>query len=604
MKKAKFTFLLLLFYAAQTQAQTITDITGPAGSGQFGKTITVLPNGNYIVTDPLYDEGAIPDVGAVYLYHGRTRNLISILKGSSANDNIGSEGVTVLTNGNYLVHSPNWDNGSATDAGAITWCSRTKGVAGVINSSNSLIGGTANDRVGNVDTSIFNRAILNGITVLTNGNYVAGSPNWDNGTAINAGAVTWGNGTTGVVGLVSNGNSLVGSTTGDNVGSEGVTVLTNGNYLVHSPIWDNGSATDAGAITWCSRTKGVAGVINISNSLVGGTANDRVGNVDTSIFNRAILNGITVLTNGNYVVGNPNWDNGSATDAGAVTWGNGTTGVVGVVSSSNSLVGSTTGDNIGTGSDVITILSNGNYVVLSPNWDNGAAIDAGAVTWGSGTTGVSGLVSSSNSLVGSTTGDNIETGRNRITILSNGNYVVGSPNWDNGAAIDAGAVTWGSGANGVSGVISSINSLVGSTSDDQIGSNGIFILNNGNYVVGSVFWDNGEAIDAGAATWGNGTRGVSGVINSNNSLVGSKSGDFIGYRGIKILNNGNYVVGSPFWDNGAINNVGAATWGNGISGISGIASSANSLIGVTDGDRVGFEIAALTNGNYVELNLR
>ena len=40
----------------------------------------------------------------------------------------------------------------------------------------------------------------------------------------------------------------------------------------------------------------------------------------------------------------------------------------------------------------VTPLSNGNYVVKSPNWDNGATVDAGAVTWGSGTTGVAGPV--------------------------------------------------------------------------------------------------------------------------------------------------------------------------------------------------------------------
>ena len=41
--------------------------------------------------------------------------------------------------------------------------------------------------------------------------------------------------------------------------------------------------------------------------------------------------------------------------------------------------------------------------------------------------------------------------------------------WDNGAATNAGAVTWGSGTAGVSGVVSSANSLVGSTANDQVG---------------------------------------------------------------------------------------------------------------------------------------
>ena len=80
----------------------------------------------------------------------------------------------------------------------------------------------------------------------------------------------------------------------------------------------------------------------------------------------------------------------------------------------------------------MTALSNGNYVVSSPNWTNGAAADAGAVTWGSGTAGVSGPVSAANSLVGSTANDGV--GGDGVTALSNGNYVVSSPNWNNGAA--------------------------------------------------------------------------------------------------------------------------------------------------------------------------
>ena len=83
----------------------------------------------------------------------------------------------------------------------------------------------------------------------------------------------------------------------------------------------------------------------------------------------------------------------------------------------------------------MTALSNGNYVVSSPDWTNGAAADAGAVTWGSGTAGVSGAVSATNSLVGSTANDCVGDGG--VTALSNGNYVVSSPAWTNGAAADA-----------------------------------------------------------------------------------------------------------------------------------------------------------------------
>ena len=63
---------------------------------------------------------------------------------------------------------------------------------------------------------------------------------------------------------------------------------------------------------------------------------------------------------------------------------------------------------------------------------------------------------------------------------SNGNYVVADSQW-NGAE---GVVTWGSGASGVTGVVSADNSLVGSSANDQVGTRDT-ALTNGNYVVRS-----------------------------------------------------------------------------------------------------------------------
>ena len=82
-------------------------------------------------------------------------------------------------------------------------------------------------------------------------------------------------------------------------------------------------------------------------------------------------------------------------------------------------------------------------MVRSVNWDNAATVDAGAVTWGNGLSGVAGVVTAANSLVGSTANDAV--GFDGVTVLSNGNYVVRSPDWNNGATTDAGAATWGSG---------------------------------------------------------------------------------------------------------------------------------------------------------------
>ncbi len=288
----------------------------------------------------------------------------------------------------------------------------------------------------------------------------------------------------------------------------------------------------------------------------------------------------TALSNGNYVVCSPDWDNGLVGNIGAVTWGDGTVGVKGVVSTANSLMGQTADDQVGYPS--ATALSNGNYVVTSPYWDSGTAADVGAVTWGNGTTGIVGVVSEANSLVGSTASDRVGTWG--LTPLSNGNYVVRSRYWDNGAVADAGAATWGNGTTGITGVVSAANSLVGSTAGDQVGYCCVAALSNGSYVVTSPYWDNGGAADAGAATWGNGATGTSGVVSAANSLVGSTAGDQIGYwNNATPLSDGSYVMLNEYWDNGGAADAGAVTWGSGIVGAAGPIVADNSVRGTAAG---------------------
>ena len=57
------------------------------------------------------------------------------------------------------------------------------------------------------------------------------------------------------------------------------------------------------------------------------------------------------------------------------------------------------------------------------------------------------------------------------------------------------------------------------------------------------------------------------------SLVGTTANDEVGYGGVTALSNGNYVVRSRYWHNGAVANAGAATWGNGAAGVSGTISA-------------------------------
>ena len=131
--------VLGLFLSAPPRAAVAalqTDLTGPAGSGQFGATVLVLPNGNIVVTDPAFNG----TTGAAYLYNGATGALISTLTGSAAGDWVGGGGVTVLSNGNYVVRSPNWDNGGIGDGGAVTWGDGASGTNGPINGTNSVLG--------------------------------------------------------------------------------------------------------------------------------------------------------------------------------------------------------------------------------------------------------------------------------------------------------------------------------------------------------------------------------------------------------------------------------------------------------------------------------
>jgi hypothetical protein len=235
-------------------------------------------------------------------------------------------GVKALTNGNYVVISPYWDNGGITDAGAITWGDGTNGTIGVVAADDSLVGGTVDDRLGGDR--------WNGtVTILTNGNYVVSAPQWDNGSVVDAGAVTWGNGAGGTAGPVSASNSLVGSATGD-MGVDGpfggdfeVLALLNGNYIINSPQWSN-----VGSVTWGDGTIGTVGALSASNSLVNTCVN----------FPDSCQSTITALPDGNVSIYFPKWSNGSSN--GAISLIADLPNItVGPVSTANSVLGTTAG---------------------------------------------------------------------------------------------------------------------------------------------------------------------------------------------------------------------------------------------------------------------
>ena len=116
---------------------------------------------------------------------------------------------------------------------------------------------------------------------------------WDRPSpaTLDVGAVTWGNGLVGLTGAVTSGNSLVGSSASDWVGLDGVTALSNGNYVVVSSDWRNGSNANAGAVTRGNGTGGTVGAVTVANSLVGTTPNDFVGTVASGSGVKPLSNG-------------------------------------------------------------------------------------------------------------------------------------------------------------------------------------------------------------------------------------------------------------------------------------------------------------------------
>ncbi len=524
--------------------------------GEFGRDVEVLPSGNVVVTNPRDDLVAFGS-GACYLFNGATGALISSLIGSDVEDRVGlggleSSGVTLLTNGNYLVSSRRVTF-IVTTASAVTWASGVTGATGQLSANptvTAVLGalGTGQDHT---------------VVPLSNGNAVALFPQWSN----DKGAATWIDGGAGTSRLVNSPNSLVGPTEGCAVGRLGALELTNGNYVVLSPLWDSATAADVGAVTWASGAGVTVGVVGATNSLVGSTADDSVGALPGPPWTLYVY----ALSNGNYVVGSPVWTNVLVSNAGAVTWCDGTTGTVGAVSDTNSLVGTSADDFVGF---QVAPLSNGNYVVGSVAWDgfNGAA------TWGSGTVGVTGPVSSLNSLVGA--GNLLGI----VTALSNGNYVV--------TTAIGNSVTWVDGTTGITGGVTATNSLIG---PGRLGGDNIVALSNGHCVFASQTWGGNR----GAVTWMDGTQVTTGSVSAANSLVGTGGADFVGAGGLTALSNGNYLVSSPEWDSGGNADVGAVTWRDGTQTTTGTVSATNSLVGGNAGDKVGELITALTNGNYV-----
>ncbi len=434
------------------------------------------------------------------------------------------------------------------------------------------------------------------ITALTNGNFLISSSSWDSGSVVNAGAVTFGNGVTGVSGQVSELNSLIGSTRSERLGAPidaigtadppAIVVLPNGDYVVSSDGSASDPASNAGSVTHGDGIAGTTGTISSANSLVGTSADDHIGD-----------GGVTVLPSGDYVVISGRWNSTTVVRAGALTLVDGDDGLRGELNETNSLVG----DRRSTFRNArVTLLVNENFVVSQPAWTNEASMVVGAVTLLDGSVRPAGLFDGTNSLVGTSDGDEIglSFGVVGVTALSNGNYVVRSPNWNNGAVVDAGAVTWRSGTDFIGAIVSEANSFVGTQADQNVG--GVSPLPNGNYVISSRGPDVSAEISTVATTFADGLTGVTGTADSERSLIFNHPRELTDARSrIVALPNGNVAVSYTAVSNspretGAVS---ALTLTTGEPGTSGLISEQNSLIGGRiDNSR---PVVVLSNSNYV-----
>ena len=455
--------------------------------------VVALANGNYVVTSAVWHYGTVANPGAVTLGNGRGGTVGPV---SAANSLVGTTicytdviGLThqiiPLANGNFLVPSPCWSQGTEMEIGAVTWVDGTRGLFGEVSVRNSFLGSVQYEHLGQF-----------GVPPLSNGNYLVLSPSWGNGK----GAATWADGRIGRIGRASPGNSLVGATPGDFVGAS-ATALANGDYVVGSPHWNG----DVGAITWGDGTKGSKGTVSLANSLVGSAPNDFVG-----------FGSVAALPNGDYAVASPYWSNGAVVQVGAVTWVRGSGAMAAVVGTGNSIIGSQPNDRIGSGG--VLAVGNGNYVALSPDWSNGVAKRAGAATWVDGSGPRSGVVSEHNSLVGTTPDDAL--GYYGSARLANGNFVVASQGWHDGTGNSVGAFTWLSGDHGRSGIVSPGNSLVGTPSHS---GSIVTALSDGNYVISNRFSLFGEIESTGSVTLADGPFGLAGTIAPWNSVISDTS---------------------------------------------------------------------------------
>jgi RNase P/RNase MRP subunit p29 len=491
------------------------------------------------------------------LIDGATGDQIgTTISGDYENDKIGSTGITVLNNGNFVI-------GSEYDTNPTTGIPKTGSVM--------LINGTTGDQIG---TTIYgNDAYDNisggggqgGVTALTNGNFVVVSPQDDVGAVSAAGSVFLVNGATGA--LI--GTPINGATVLDFLGVKKVSPLENGNYIIAAPYYDVSGRVDAGLVMLMGGTTGVE-----IDSFSGFQAGDKISG-----------GGVLGLSNNEFMVSSPDDEVGGVLAAGSIMFYDATGVQIGTT-----LSGSHTNDYFGIGSKVQ--LANGNIVIASPRKSSvdGIRPEVGMIT----------LVDGSNKSVVSTfsidTATSAQIGSGGVKDLGNGNYLAVSPLQANPSA-GLGNVGTAMIFNGTTGA--QIGSTIfGDNSNDELGSSGVAVLENGNFILASAKDDVNGITDSGAVMLFNGATGAQ----IGSAIAGDDANDQLGLDGVVTLtDSNNYVIKSSKDDVDSLADAGSIILVNGTTGAQIAATSGDDA-----GDRLGFKgnsskagVIALNNGDYL-----
>ncbi|MBB1396701.1 Ig-like domain-containing protein [Pseudoalteromonas sp. SG44-8] len=464
--------------------------------------------------------------------------------------NIFGNHVVILQNGNVVVTSPSDDIG-ALSGGSV-----------------HLFNGTTREVIASISGNVVDEMIgSNGITELPNGNFIISSPS-------GYGSVKIINGDTGM----QVGTGITGSRATDNIGSGGIYLLESdtSNFVISSP---RVSFSDIRAV-------GSGGAKELKNAgefrVINGDTGAQIG---SSVFGTQVNDlfssgGVYPLSNGNFAVSSPNVDKRD-TDGSLLT----NVGELGVYSGTDGILVGT----VSTISGGITVLSNDNIVVNSPEFDSSNGVDSGRITLISGTTGNQ----IGEHYTGAASSDRFGE---VITPVGLNNFVASSlyVSAINGSADNVGNVSLFNGTNG-----SLVSSVYGITAGDGFGSE-VQVQANGNYIIVSPSYSSNNLRWNGRVELRNGDTGE--LIGS--PLEGDKDFQRFGSYGVTTLNNNNFVI-STVEDQmersiassqvNDVHNAGLVVLVDGQSG-----SELNRFKGDNEGDQIGSSgIIGLSNGNYV-----